>query len=210
MSPRSGWGAGMVAVLLVAGVALLPGAARAAGEDPVAEVAAALRSLGPPGILWGRFAIEEESPAGAWTPLAGVEVTLYPATPTLVAELERIRQSARTSGAQYESAVARVLAALAVHQARVAGQNPPAPPAAEDTAPAGPAIPVPSKATPAKATPARCPGRPARRSRGRDRRRRNHPRRRQPGLAGASARIRPGSSPSTICRRGTGCSSRPA
>ena len=195
-------------MVLVAGVALLPGGARAAGEDPVAEVAAALRSLGPPGVLWGRFAIEEESPAGAWTPLAGVEVTLYPATPTLVAELERIRQSARTSGAQYESAVARVLAALAVHQARVAGQSPPPPPAAEDSAPAAPAIPVPSKAAPAKALllPPRAPGRPVPGAR---RRRPNHPRRRQPGLAGASARIPPGSSPSTICRRGTGCSSRP-
>jgi hypothetical protein len=159
--PRGGRGAGTLLVMLVAAVALLPGGAWAAGEDPVAEVAAALRSLGPPGVLWGRFAIEEESPAGAWTPLAGVEVTLYPATPTLVAELERIRQSARTSGAQYESAVARVLAALAVHQARVVGENPPAPPAAEDSAPAGPPIPVPSKAPP-KATPAPAPGaRPA-------------------------------------------------
>jgi hypothetical protein len=123
-----------VAALVVAGLALLPGTVRAAGEDPVAEVAAALRSLGPPGTLWGRFAIEEESPAGGWTPLAGVEVTLYPATPTLVAELDRIRQSARTSGAQYESAVSRVQAALAVHQARVDGQNPRPEPAPEASA----------------------------------------------------------------------------
>jgi hypothetical protein len=155
---KAGRGARVLGVVLVAGVALLPGGARAAGEDPVAEVAAALGSLGPPGVLWGRFAIEEESPAGAWTPLAGVEVTLYPATPTLVADLERIRQSARTSGAQYDSAVARVLAALAVHQARVAGQSPPPPPAAEDIAPAAPAIPVPSKVTPAPAPGARPAG----------------------------------------------------
>ena len=158
MRLKAGRGARVLGVVLVAGVALLPGGARAAGEDPVAEVAAALGSLGPPGVLWGRFAIEEESPAGAWTPLAGVEVTLYPATPTLVAELERIRQSARTSGAQYDSAVARVLAALAVHQARVAGQSPPLPPAAEDSAPAAPAIPVPSKVTPAPAPGARPAG----------------------------------------------------
>jgi hypothetical protein len=70
-------------------------------------------------MVWGRLAIEEESPAGAWTPLGGVEVTLYPATPTLIAELDQIRRSARTSSAQYESAVARVQAALAAHQGRV-------------------------------------------------------------------------------------------
>jgi hypothetical protein len=103
----------------VLGAALLPGVARAVGEDPAAEVAEALRSFGPPGALWGRLAIEEESPAGAWTPLGGVEVTLYPATPALIEEIERIRQGARTSGAQYESAVARVKSALATHQARV-------------------------------------------------------------------------------------------
>jgi hypothetical protein len=148
VSPRDGRGAARLAAILVAaGIALLPGAPRAAGEDPAAEVAAALRSLGPPGVLWGRFAIEEESPAGAWTPLGGVEVTLYPATPALIAELERIRQSARTSAAQYESAVARVIAALAVHQARVDGQSPRPEPAAEDSPPAGPSIPAPSKAS---------------------------------------------------------------
>jgi len=116
------WGRGptlLGAILLALAAALPPGVARAVGEDPVAEVAEALRSLGPPGALWGRLAIEEESPAGAWTPLGGVEVTLYPATPALIAELERIRQSARGSGAQYESAVARVKAAFAAHQAQV-------------------------------------------------------------------------------------------
>lgn len=85
-------------------------------------------------------------------------MTLYPATPTLVAELQRIRQSARTSGAQYDSAVARVLAALAVHQARVAGQAPPAAAAPEDGAPAAPAVPAPSKAAPGPPPAARPPG----------------------------------------------------
>jgi hypothetical protein len=145
--------------LLAAGLALLPGAARAAGEDPAAEVAAALQSLGPPGTLWGRFTVDEESPVGAWTPLAGVEVTLYPATPALVAELERIRQSARTSGARYESAVARVQAALAVHQARIDGQKPPPEPAMEDGPGTTPPVPAPAPAAPAP-VPAARPARP--------------------------------------------------
>jgi hypothetical protein len=112
------------ALLVALGVIAPLGSASGVGEDPGAEVAEALRSLGPPGVLWGRLVVEEESPLGAWTPVAGVEVTLYPATPTLVAELERIRQSARGSGTQYESAVARVQAALAAHQARVDGKSP--------------------------------------------------------------------------------------
>jgi hypothetical protein len=112
------------AALLVLGGTVAPRVALAVGEDPGAEVAEALRSLGPPGGVWGRLAVEEESPAGAWTPLDAVQVTLYPATPALVTELERIRQSARTSGAQYESAVARVQAALASHQGRIDAQRP--------------------------------------------------------------------------------------
>jgi hypothetical protein len=150
-----------VAVLVVVGLAFLPGAVRAAGDDPVAEVTAALQSLGPPGVLWGRFAIEEESPAGGWTPLSGVEVTLYPATPALVAELDRIRRSARTSGPQYESAVSRVQAALAVHQARVDGQSPRPAPAPEDSASPGdppPAAPGSSPATPPTPTAKEPPG----------------------------------------------------
>ncbi len=119
--------AALGAVLLALGIAGAPGDVQAVGEDPAVEVTEALRSLGPPGLLWGRLAIEEESPVGAWTPLNGIQVTLYPATPTLVAELERIRQSARTSGAQYESAVARVQAALAAHQGRIDRQTPAAP-----------------------------------------------------------------------------------
>jgi hypothetical protein len=115
--------AALWAVLLVGGMVAAPGAALAVGEDPAAEIAEALRSLGPPGGVWGRLSVEEESPVGAWTPLDGIEVSLYPATPTLVAELERIRQSARGSAAQYESAVARVQSALAVHQGRVDRQT---------------------------------------------------------------------------------------
>ena len=111
------------AVLLAGGVVVAPGAVQAVGEDPAAEISEALRSLGPPGGVWGRLSVEEESPVGIWTPLAAIEVTLYPATPTLVAELERIRQSARGSATQYESAVARVQSALAVHQGQIDRQT---------------------------------------------------------------------------------------
>jgi hypothetical protein len=97
----------------------MPERALAVGEDPAAELAEALRGLGAPGMVWGRLAVEEESPVGPWTPLDGLEVTLYPATPALIAELDGIRQSARASSAQYESAVARVQAALAAHKSRV-------------------------------------------------------------------------------------------
>jgi hypothetical protein len=118
--------------------------AAVATEDPVAELGRALRALGDPGVLWGRFAVEEESPAGPWTPLVGVEVTLYPATPSIVAELEKVRQSARASAAQYESAVARVQAALKEHQARIDAQSAGTPLArgparAHTTAPGSPA-----------------------------------------------------------------------
>ncbi len=102
-----------------------PGGVGAVGEDPAAEVTEALRSLGAPGLVWGRLATEEESPVGGWTPLSGIEVTLYPATPTLITELERIRQSARTSATQYESAVGRVQTALAAHQGRIDRQTAP-------------------------------------------------------------------------------------
>jgi len=111
------------AALLAGGMVAAPGAVQAVGEDPAAEISEALRSLGPPGGVWGRLSVEEESPAGAWTPLDGIEVTLYLATPTLVAELERIRQSARGSATQYESAVARVQSALTVHQGRIDRQT---------------------------------------------------------------------------------------
>ena len=116
---------GLAAVVLALGIAVAPAPTGAVGEDPAGEVTEALRSLGSPGMVWGRLASEEESPAGAWTPLGGVEVTLYPATPALIAELDRIRRSARTSGAQYESAVTRVRAALAAHQGRIDRQSAP-------------------------------------------------------------------------------------
>jgi hypothetical protein len=146
------------------GAALLPAVARAVGEDPAAEVAEALRHFGPPGALWGRLAVEEESPAGAWTPLGGVEVTLYPATPALIAELERIRQSARGSGAQYESAVARVKGALASHQARIDAHTAGSSPAREDSPAAG--SPAPAGAVSPKAAPPRPRSRTERRGAG--------------------------------------------
>ncbi len=90
-----------------------------AADNPVGEAAEAVRSLGPPGFLWGRLAVEEESPDGAWTPLSGVEVRIYPAVPGVLSELERIRQSARGSGADYESAVARLETVLGAYEARV-------------------------------------------------------------------------------------------
>ena len=63
--------------------------------------------LGPTGLLWGRLWVDEESPDGPWTPLAGVEVMVYPYAASLVSELERIRETARDSGRQYETAAAR-------------------------------------------------------------------------------------------------------
>jgi hypothetical protein len=105
----------LLALGLVAGSAPV----LAVGEDPVAELGEALRGLGAPGLVWGRLVVDEESPVGSWTPLEGIEVTLYPATPTLIGELEGIRQSARASATQYQSAVARVQAALAAHKGRV-------------------------------------------------------------------------------------------
>jgi hypothetical protein len=111
------------ATLLALGVVGGPGRAGAVGEDLAAEVSEALGNLGAPGVVWGRLAVEEESPVGAWTPLGGIEVTLYPATPSLVTELEGIRKSARGSAAQYESAAMRVQTALAAHQRRIDGQT---------------------------------------------------------------------------------------
>lgn len=126
MSRRRATGArALGAVVCALGIAGAPGGAGAVGEDPVVELTEALRGLGPPGLVWGRLAVEEESPAGAWTPLSGIEVTLYPATPALIAELERIRQSARASATQYESAVGRVQTALADHQGRIDRQTAP-------------------------------------------------------------------------------------
>jgi hypothetical protein len=114
----------LAGALLGLGALGSPGRIAAVGEDPTAELAEALRGLGAPGMVWGRLVVDEESPVGAWTPLDGIEVTLYPATPALLAELEGIRQSARASAAQYESAVTRVQAALAAHKSRIERQAP--------------------------------------------------------------------------------------
>jgi hypothetical protein len=93
-------------------------------EDPVAELTRALKSLGPPGLLWGRLAVEEESPDGPTTPLVGVEVVLYPYVPSLMADLARIRESARDSGAAYDSAVARLQERLKAFEAQVVTLGP--------------------------------------------------------------------------------------
>jgi hypothetical protein len=99
-------------------------------------------------VLWGRLALEEESPEGPFTPLAGVDVLVYPATSRLVAELERIRLSARGSLAEHESAVARVQQALAAHQAEVdaeqlgGGTPRPSPGSAAGARASGPAPPA--------------------------------------------------------------------
>ena len=112
----------LAGALLGLGALSVPARVAAVGEDPTTELAEALRGLGAPGMVWGRLVVDEESPVGPWTPLNGIEVTLYPATPTLIAELEGIRQSARASAAQYESAVTRVQAALAAHKSRIERQ----------------------------------------------------------------------------------------
>jgi hypothetical protein len=91
---------------------------RAAAEAP-AEVVQAVTSLGAPGYLWGRLAVEEESPEGAWTPLAGVEVRLYPYAAGLAADLEDIRRHARDSGPGYDAAVGRLQARLEAYTAHV-------------------------------------------------------------------------------------------
>jgi hypothetical protein len=69
------------------------------------------------GVVWGRLVLEEESPDGAWTPMPGAEVQLYPASPTLVAELERIRHGARDSLRSHDTAADRLQATLRSHQA---------------------------------------------------------------------------------------------
>lgn len=92
--------------------------------DDAADLARALGSLGPPGFLWGRLAVEEESPDGAWTPLGGVEVTVYPYLPGVLAELERVRRSARESGSQFETAVARVQELLRAYRREVEAAGP--------------------------------------------------------------------------------------
>jgi hypothetical protein len=101
---------GLVGCLLV----LAPGATRGAPPPGLAEV---VRGLGAPGALWGRLLIEEESPDGPWTPLAGVEVRIFPFVPQLAADLEEIRRRARDSGPGYDTAVARFRERLEAHAA---------------------------------------------------------------------------------------------
>lgn len=108
-------GAGMVLILTLAVPAGRPGA-----ED----LARALGALGSPGLLWGRLAAEEESPDGPWTPLAGVEVVVYPYLPEVLADLEQVRQSARESGRQFETAPARVQGVLRGYKKRLEGGGP--------------------------------------------------------------------------------------
>jgi hypothetical protein len=90
----------------------------AGAEDAAAELSQALQGLGAPGLLWGRLAVEEESPDGPWTPLAGVEVAAYPYAPGLAADLDRIRERARASGAEYDAAVTRLRERLGAWEAQ--------------------------------------------------------------------------------------------
>lgn len=143
---------------VLAGLALVVAAALPVtcegSDDPAADLGRAL-SLGPPGLLWGRLAVEEESPDGAWTSLVGIDVVLYPHLPGILVELERIRDSARTTGRQYESAVTRLQEALRVYKTQIETMNrqgsrgavPPGPPASPG-APAGVSSPGGSGAKP--------------------------------------------------------------
>jgi hypothetical protein len=90
-------------------------------------------------VLWGRLWVDEESPEGAWTPLAGVEVVVYPYAPAVMAELERIRETARDSGRQYETTVARFQDVLRGYARQLDPAQPPSPPGARsDPAPSRP------------------------------------------------------------------------
>lgn len=102
------WRPGLLLAGLVLTLGLLLAPTAPSAEEPSRELPLALQGLGPPGLLWGRLTVEEESPDGPWTPVVGVEVTVYPYTPGIAAELERIRQSARDSWSRYESAVERL------------------------------------------------------------------------------------------------------
>lgn len=117
----------MTLPLLVAILALAAWPLPVAAEDPAA--------LGAPGLLWGRVAVEEESPDGPWTPLAGVEVRLYPYVPGLAADLDRIRERARGSGTDYDAAVTRLLERLRGYEAQIAALSPAGGSAASDGGP---------------------------------------------------------------------------
>ena len=109
----TGPGRGARRAALLAAVLVASGVAAGAAEDPAAELTHALASLGAPGLLWGRLAVEEESPEGSWTPLAGIDVAAFPYAPGLAADLDRIRERARASGADYDAAVSRLKERLA-------------------------------------------------------------------------------------------------
>lgn len=118
---RVPWGPGRLAAVASGGL-LVAALGLAWAEMPPVDRDAVQGGLGPPGLLWGRLAAEEESPDGPWTPLAGVEVTVYPHVPGVVTELERIRDSARDSVRLHDTAARRLKDALAVYQARVTGE----------------------------------------------------------------------------------------
>jgi hypothetical protein len=93
---------GATAALVLGGVlGSTPGGAGEAGR-PGAPVPAMT------GMVWGRLSAEEESPHAVFTPLGGIEVVAYPLTPGLLPELERIRDTARDSTRQHETAVSRL------------------------------------------------------------------------------------------------------
>jgi hypothetical protein len=96
-------------------------AAGQADSPPASPPAAATPAPppGPSGSVWGRLSVEEESPDGPWTPLAAVEVQVYPASASLLVELERIRQSARDSGRLHDTAVSRLQGALRTYQTQL-------------------------------------------------------------------------------------------
>jgi hypothetical protein len=98
----------------------------AAPESPRSPAAAR-----PPGFLWGRLAVEEESPEGPWMPLSGITVALYPHAATVLADLERIRDQARGSGPDYDAAVGRLQDRLRGYEVELGGQGPPPAPAPE-------------------------------------------------------------------------------
>ncbi len=125
---RVGWG------LLVI-LTLVTWPLRVTAEDPAGELTRALRGLGAPGLVWGRVAVEEESAEGPWTPLGGVEVRLYPYIPGLAADLDRIRERARGSGTEYDTAVTRFLERLRDYEAQVAAVWPAGGPAPSDGGP---------------------------------------------------------------------------
>ncbi len=162
---RRGW-TGRWALLLVS---LAPLAA-AGAEIADTEIARALAGFGSPGILWGRLAVEEESPEGSLTPLAGVEVTLYPYLPALEQALERIRTGARESPEAYvgaPGAVRETLEAYRKQTAAVGGAQWTPQRVTDgaglfvfDTVPAGPWLLVAVQRTPVRASPGALTRRP--------------------------------------------------